>query len=97
MGDRMSRRDFLRTVGIAAGATVIGGELGQPLHAQEAGEPARLVRAVRPDVVAEDEVQTEVLVEMLDQVVVALTGEGDGDAAWSWIFGPEEVVGIKIN
>jgi len=97
MGDGISRRDFLRTVGIAAGAAVIGSELREPAYAQEAGEPTRVVRVTRTQAIVDAEVQPQVVTHMVDEVVTALTGEADADAAWSSLFSPEDVVGIKIN
>lgn len=97
MGDGISRRDFLRAVGIAAGAAVIGSELREPAYAQEAGEPTRVVRATRTQAIVDAEVQPQVVTHMVDEVVTALTGEADADAAWSSLFSPEDVVGIKIN
>jgi len=97
MGNRISRRDFLRAVGVAAGAAVIGTELAERVHAQETGEPIRVVRATRDEAVADHEVRAEVVREMVDEVAAALTGRADADAAWSSLFGPEDIVGIKIN
>lgn len=97
MADRISRRDFLRTVGIAAGAAMMGGRLARAAYGQETAAQARVVRAVRPGAVVNHEVQAEVVTRAVDDVVATLTGQADADAAWSSLFEPDDVVGIKVN
>jgi len=97
MDERMTRRDFLRTVGIAAGAAMMGETLSRAAYGQETGAQAKVVRAVRPDAFVDHELQAQVVTGAVDDVVATLTGQADADAAWSSLFEPDDVVGIKVN
>jgi hypothetical protein len=46
---------------------------------------------------AGDEIQSAVVLQMLDAALVELTGIGDALAAWRALFDPGERVGIKVN
>jgi hypothetical protein len=44
-----------------------------------------------------DQIQEQVVLQMLDAALTQLTGLGDAAAAWSVLFDPGEVIGIKVN
>jgi len=44
-----------------------------------------------------DRIVVPAVLEMLDAAIVQLTGLGDALAAWSALFDPSELVGIKVN
>jgi len=95
----LTRREFLKTsaAGAAAGALY----LNQPerLFAEDpSAASARVVLIRNKDVLDGDNiVRPEVISEMLDEALVALTGEKDTAAAWRTIAGDGDVVGVKSN
>ncbi len=44
-----------------------------------------------------DQIQERVVLQMLDAALTQLTGLNDAAAAWSALFDPGEVIGIKVN
>ncbi|MGD8414729.1 MAG: DUF362 domain-containing protein [Candidatus Latescibacterota bacterium] len=95
----ITRREFLKTgaAGAAAGALY----LNQPARLFAGEKPvdgSRVVLIRSKDVLDGDlRVRPEPLTEMLDEAVVALTGENDAASAWGTIAGAGDVVGIKTN
>jgi len=90
----MTRRSFLRTSAVAAGTLAAG-----PVAlAQEAGAEKSRVAIARDEGVTRDgEAVEDVLAEMVDATVIALTGEADAAKAWGKLFSSDERVGLKPN
>lgn len=97
--ERISRREFLR-----AAAAGVGALLTSPAVVPARGS-ARGPRRPRV-VVARDEgvidgpcgkIDERRLAAMVDEAVRRLTGREDAEAAWRSLFGPRDVVGIKVN
>ncbi len=90
----IDRRGFLGTVA-AAGvglAALKGGVSGAQ------GGNSRVVRCRRNDAVDDsDAVNAAVVKQMVDHTVARLVGESSAVAAWRQLFGPEDVVTVKIN
>lgn len=93
----ITRRDFLE--GTARGAAAIA--LGAPglIRAAGGGETSTRVVLVRdPDAVGAGRMPNdEVIVRMLDDGVIGLTGAGDAEEAWASILGRGDGLGIKSN
>jgi hypothetical protein len=96
----LTRREFLKTsaAGAAAGALLLN-KPGQLFAEDETAEAKTRVVLIRnQDVLGDNnKVRREVIAEMIDEAVVALTGEDSAEAAWKTVAGPGDVVGIKSN
>ncbi len=93
----ITRRDFIKNTSLAAiGSTIFLGKTGFDIP-QEA-KKSRVV-LVRDKQVLDDNSRPkyEVLLDMLDKAVTALTGEEDVGQAWKTFIKPDDVVGIKSN
>ncbi|MBM3475517.1 MAG: DUF362 domain-containing protein [Armatimonadetes bacterium] len=88
---RMSRREFVKTTAVAAGALAVG----TTALAQEG--KSRVVIARNEAVTKGGEVVEEVLGQMVDAAVTALTGEADAAKAWGKLFSSDERIGLKPN
>jgi hypothetical protein len=96
----LTRREFLKTsaTGAAAGALLLN-KPGQ-LFAEDdtSATKTRVVLVRNKDVLGEsNEVHPDIMADMIDEAVVALTGEDTAEAAWKTIASPGDVVGIKSN
>jgi uncharacterized protein (DUF362 family) len=60
-------------------------------------ESGRVVHTHHPNVWADDTLAPDVLRQMLDASITALTGLDEPDAAWSALFAPNERIAIKVN
>lgn len=87
----------MKAMGLAAGAAVLGGDLANVLYGQEPAERVKVVRTTREESIVAGEAQPQVVAQMVDDAVVALTGKRNAHAAWSSLFRASDVVGIKIN
>ena len=97
--DRLSRRDFLKCAGVGAGALFAAPSLFSVAGYAAQDERARVVLA-RDQALIDGvcgKVDTERLAAMLDESVRRLTGDGDAASAWRRLFGPRDVVGVKVN
>jgi Domain of unknown function (DUF362)/TAT (twin-arginine translocation) pathway signal sequence len=90
--DRVSRRDFLRTAAVLAGAAAL-----PALPAVAQAEKSRVVIAKNPAVTKDGEVVEDALAQMVDAAVTRLTGEASAEAAWGKLFSSDEVIGLKPN
>jgi uncharacterized protein (DUF362 family) len=93
----LNRRDFLGTVAAAGVGAAAVGALSHSASAQDAGK-SRVVRVRRTDAISDaDEVNAAVVKTMVDQSVAKLTGKNTADEAWKSLFGPSDVVSVKVN
>ena len=70
----------------------------RPTEAMPGRFPGRVVEVRRPDVVSADwRIHAEAVNAMMDCGMCALTGADDPREAWKSFFGPDDVVGIKVN
>ncbi len=105
---KLTRRDFLKDTAVgAAGAAAIGitgcspfAEAGHEPVAQDslpAGK-SKVVLVRDENAIGSDGLPREnIIEEMLGRAMLELTGKQDSQAAWSSFFGPDDVVGVKIN
>jgi hypothetical protein len=98
--DELTRRDFVRGVGLAA----VGGAVGFPKDRDRGGEstePQATSRVVliRDEGVVSDEgtIDPDGIQEMLDQAMMALFEMGSPSECWKHIIKPDDIVGIKTN
>jgi hypothetical protein len=103
----LTRRDFLQAISGAAVVGATGSSLLGMGTAHAATAPSSKTTLVGKstvvlvrDAAALDEnrkVNGPVVSKMLDQAVAALFGEETPEKAWSRLFGPTDIVGIKTN
>jgi hypothetical protein len=69
-----------------------------PLDGMPGRSPGRVIEVRRPDVVTPDwQIRAEAVHAMIDQGMTGLTGADHPQEAWRTFFGPDDVVGIKVN
>jgi len=103
--ENVTRRDFLRgaaygTVGLALGLKGLEGQAAAQTGAPFAAEhPVSLVVLVRNEraVDASHNVNAQLVAEMIDTAVKALSSESDVAKAWQRYFRPQDVVGVKYT
>jgi len=98
---RMHRRDFLRTatvgaVGLAAGLHEARAAIAKP-HFVGGDECSKVVIGSHGQATVDGRVQRAAVEEMVDAVVMSLSGEQTPAAAWGRYFSSDERVGIKVN
>lgn len=97
MGDKTTRREFLKQIALTGAAlTTLPGSLAAA--EPEAKRKSRVVmttdRAVMP---RENEVSQAVFEKMVGRCIAKLTDSNTGAEGWKKLFKPTDVVGIKIN
>ena len=91
----ITRRDFLK----GTAYTALFGSLSLIGKNELLAEKKTKVVLVRdPEVIdARNRINQEIILKMLDQAVMSLTGEKEPVSAWEKIVSPKDIVGIKSN
>jgi hypothetical protein len=93
----ITRRDFIKTAGVAA----VGAAIGLPAMAEEAlkeSAKSRVVLVRHKDAVDEKgKINAEVIQQMLDQAVMTLLDCPDPVKCWKQLVKPSDIFGIKSN
>ena len=92
----ITRREFIgnaATIGVGAAATGIA---SRALAETNSGE-SRVIKAVRDAATEDLQPNADVTREMVDAVVVTLSGKTTPAEAWATYVRPNDVVGIKVN
>jgi hypothetical protein len=92
-----TRREFIRDSAVLAGAAAVGGRtlFAWPPSARPA--KSRVVSVAAADMLVEGKYGPEAVGRVYDAGLKELTGEKKAAGAWSSLFSPDDVVGIKIN
>ena len=95
MNTEIGRRDFLKGAvvsfaGVAAGIRTRDVSVSAALNSS-------VVEVTSPDAMYGPRPVAEVIERMTVRGICALTGENSAENAWASLFGPGDVVGIKIN
>lgn len=90
-----TRRDFLKTGGIAAAGALF---LKKPLNlfAKSEGK-TRIILIRNQDLFKDPSSTSQIMKEMFDESITALFKTKDAKSAWAKIIRPTDVVGIKTN
>ncbi|MGQ9731547.1 MAG: DUF362 domain-containing protein [Candidatus Zipacnadales bacterium] len=91
---RLNRRNFLRTTGIAAGASIT---MARSITQEALTEKSRVIIAKNEAVTEGGDVREDVLAGMVDAAVTALTGTESAEKGWASLFSADEVIGLKPN
>ena len=68
-----------------------------PLTPASAADKPKVILGQSDRLITNSTVSTELVRRLLDDAMVALTGQADAHAAWCSLLGPDDIVGIKIN
>jgi len=93
----IERREFIKNFAIAAGGTIL---LGEPLWERRVGERfpgSRVVSVAADDMLVGGSYNPDAIHRAYAAGLKELTGEKTLENAWSSMFSPHDVVGIKIN
>ena len=99
MGEKTTRREFLKQMAITGVALTAFPIIGQAAEqTAKAGGKSRVVIATDAAVMPkENEIAQAVLEKMLDKSMTKLTDTKTSTEAWTKLFSPKDIVGIKIN
>lgn len=98
MGEKTTRREFLKQMAIASAAlSVLPGVAEAAETAAKGSGKSRVVVATNTAAFRQGTVNKAVLSRMLGNCVAKLTNASTGAAAWKKLFTPKDVVGIKVN
>jgi hypothetical protein len=92
-----TRREFIRDAAVLAGAAAIGGRTIPAWPASAPPAKSRVVSVAAADMLADGKYNPEAVGRVYDAGLKELTGEKKAAGAWSSLFSPDDVVGIKIN
>lgn len=103
MGEKTTRREFLRQVAVSgvalSGIGGIGAALAEPSEAADLPKGKSRVVAVtdKSCLNADGDIVVAGVKSMLNKSVQKLTGAKNSGAAWKSLFKPTDIVGVKIN
>jgi len=92
-----TRREFIKNSAILAGAAVIGGRTISCRPALAPPAKSRVVSVAAADMLVEGKYNPGAVGRAYEAGLKELTGEKKAAGAWSSLFSPDDVVGIKIN
>ncbi len=92
-----TRREFVRDSAVLAGAAALGGGFLSAWPASVLPAKSRVVAVAAADMLAEGRYNPEAVGRAYEAGLKELTGEKTAAAAWSSLFSPGDVVGVKIN
>jgi len=88
----ITRREFLKQSALAAGGTAL---LGSNFHC--GSSKSRVVSVAAEDILANEKYNPKAVHRAFDTGLQEMTGQNSLANAWSSMFSPDDVVGIKIN
>jgi len=94
---KTTRRVFLKHSAALAGGTVLFGPTKWPRLKSGPGPQSRVVSAAASDMLVETKYNPAAVGRAFDAGMKELTGEKTAAGAWSSLFSPDDIVGIKIN
>ncbi|HCS49098.1 MAG: hypothetical protein A2V45_01425 [Candidatus Aminicenantes bacterium RBG_19FT_COMBO_58_17] len=94
---KTTRREFLKHSAALAGGTVLLGRTGWPHRAPGPTPESRVVSVAASDMLVETKYNPDAVSRAFEAGMKELTGQKTAANAWASLFGPSDVVGIKIN
>jgi len=92
-----TRREFIKNSAIAAGGAVLLGNLLKCRGSRKLEEKSRLVSVSAEDMLKGQKYNPEAVHRAFSEGLKEMTGENSLENAWSSMFSPDDVVGVKIN
>jgi hypothetical protein len=93
----ITRRDFIRAGSYAAMGSLMGLSLIGNSPVRKNGKSRVVLIRDERILHSHGSRKANILEEMLDQSITALTGQGDPVSAWKTLVNPDDIVGIKSN
>jgi len=90
----ITRRDFIKKISSVAGYTVFLNPFGDYIGKNK---KSKVVSTACDDVLTGSEYNPDAVHKMFETGLKELTGKNSIKNAWASLFGPEDIVGIKIN
>jgi hypothetical protein len=94
---KTTRREFLKSTAILAGGTVLWDRAGWPREVPKSSAKSRVVSVAAQDMLVESRYNANAMNRAFAAGVKELTGQKTAADAWSSLFSPDDVVGVKIN
>jgi len=92
-----TRREFIKNSAIAAGGAVLLGNLLKCRGSRKLEEKSMLVSVSAEDMLKGQKYNPEAVHRAFSEGLKEMTGENSLENAWSSMFSPDDVVGVKIN
>lgn len=93
----INRRDFIGAAAAAGAGAVLAGRSRRAVAQGEDGK-ARIIRCKRDNAIDDSDTLNQAVVkQMVDETVAKLVGVDTAEAAWKELFGPDDVVTVKVN
>jgi hypothetical protein len=92
-----TRREFITKSAILAGSAVLGGGPFLAGGTRERLERSRVVSVAAEDMINKGQYNPEAVRRAFTAGLKEMTGQDTVESAWSSLFSPDDVVGIKIN
>ena len=92
-----SRRDFIRQSAVLAGSTALFGSAFLCSGSRTSAGKSLVVSAAADDMLNNLKYNPDAVHRAFDAGLKELTGENSLQSAWSSMFSPDDVVGIKVN
>ena len=92
-----TRREFIKNSAIAAGGSVLLGNLLKCRSGKKLPVKGRVVSAAAEDMLSGKKYNPDAVHRAFTEGLKEMTGENTLENAWSSLFSPDDVVGIKIN
>ena len=92
-----TRREFIKNTAIAAGGSVLLGNLLNCRSGKKLPVKGRVVSAAAEDMLSGKKYNPDAIHRAFTEGLKEMTGENTLENAWSSLFSPDDVVGIKIN
>jgi len=92
-----TRREFIRNTALITGGTALLGSSFMCGNGRKRDTSSRVVSAAAEDMLKEGKYNPEAVHRAFAEGLKEMTGENTFENAWSSMFSPDDVVGIKIN
>jgi len=94
---KTTRREFMKQSAVLAGGMVFSGSAGLIPSGLEGAPKSRVVSVAAEDMLIDGKYNPEAVSRAFAAGMKELTGQKTAENAWSSLFSPDDVVGIKIN
>ena len=94
---KTTRREFLKDSAVLAGGSMLLGSTDRPYRPSGPAAASRVVSVAAADMLVDLKYNPDAVGRAFSSGMKELTGQKTAADAWASLFGPDDVVGIKIN